>query len=83
MLGNAQYDVSDFEEEDMGIPRVMGDATMLPNGDVVLLNGGQVCVGLQPHAARSRCRQHHVLSFGWGVLLAHTTPYGIVSLTDG
>ncbi|KAL6756608.1 hypothetical protein V8C86DRAFT_2646145 [Haematococcus lacustris] len=27
--------------EDMGIPRVMGDATLLPNGDVVLLNGGQ------------------------------------------
>lgn len=27
--------------EDSGIPRVMGDATMLPNGDVILLNGGQ------------------------------------------
>jgi hypothetical protein len=26
----------------MGIPRVMGDATLLPNGDVILLNGGQV-----------------------------------------
>mmetsp|Transcript_2810 Transcript_2810/g.4835 ORF Transcript_2810/g.4835 Transcript_2810/m.4835 type:complete len:655 (-) Transcript_2810:823-2787(-) len=28
-------------EEDMGIPRVMGDATLLPNGDVILLNGAQ------------------------------------------
>ena len=29
-------------EEAMGGPRVMGDATLLPNGKVILLNGAQV-----------------------------------------
>jgi hypothetical protein len=38
------YTFSQWVEEDSGIPRVMGDATLLPNGDIVLLNGGQVCI---------------------------------------
>ncbi len=37
-----RYTFSDWVEEDMSVPRVMGDATLLPNGDVVLLNGAQV-----------------------------------------
>ncbi len=37
-----QYEFSEWVEEDMGIPRVMGDSVLLPNGDVVLLNGAQV-----------------------------------------
>jgi hypothetical protein len=31
-----------WAEEEMGSPRVMGDATLLPNGMVVLLNGAEV-----------------------------------------
>ena len=33
---------SGWFEENMGGPRVMGDATVLPNGKVILLNGAQV-----------------------------------------
>lgn len=33
-----------WTEEDMGIPRVMGDAALLPNGDIIICNGDQVCV---------------------------------------
>ncbi len=36
------YSFSDWEEEDMGIPRMGGTATLLPNGDVVLNSGSQV-----------------------------------------
>jgi hypothetical protein len=38
----ATYSASAWSEEESGIPRVMGDATLLPNGDVILLNGAQV-----------------------------------------
>jgi hypothetical protein len=37
-----QYRFSSWTTEDMGYPRVMPDATLLPNGDVVLLSGAQV-----------------------------------------
>jgi hypothetical protein len=37
-----QYRFSSWTREDMGYPRVMPDATLLPNGDVVLLSGAQV-----------------------------------------
>ncbi len=40
--GEPVYTFSDWVEEDMGIARVGGDATLLPNGDVVIVNGGQV-----------------------------------------
>lgn len=35
------YTFSDWEMEDMGVPRVMGDAVTLPNGYVIVLNGAQ------------------------------------------
>lgn len=42
--GSWSYDFGvGWVREDMGVPRVMGDATLLPNGDVILLNGAQVC----------------------------------------
>lgn len=31
-----------WSTESNGIPRVMGDATLLPNGKIILLNGAQV-----------------------------------------
>jgi hypothetical protein len=37
------YSFSNWTTEDMGYPRVMPDATLLPNGDVVLTSGAQVC----------------------------------------
>jgi hypothetical protein len=44
-----------WEVEDMGIPRVGGDAILLPNGDVVVLNGMQVsCVRLYQLSAVSQ-----------------------------
>ena len=36
------YSFSGWQEESMGGPRVMGDATLLPNGQVVILNGARV-----------------------------------------
>ncbi len=40
----------------MGIPRVMGDATLLPNGDVVLLNGAQVRTAARTTGLSARTR---------------------------
>ena len=37
--GNYTYPDGGWQDEELGWPRVMGDATVLPNGDVVLLNG--------------------------------------------
>jgi hypothetical protein len=45
--GEPVYTFSEWVEEDMGIARVGGDATLLPNGDVVIVNGGQVSMGLR------------------------------------
>lgn len=39
---NGKYDISDWVEETMSSPRVMGDSILLPNGKVVILNGAQV-----------------------------------------
>jgi hypothetical protein len=36
------YSFGDWEEEDMGIPRVGGSATLLPNGDAIITGGAQV-----------------------------------------
>jgi hypothetical protein len=53
--------------EEMGISRVMGDATLLPNGDVILLNGAQVCASIpgRLHSA-AFANALHVLTEGPG-----------------
>jgi hypothetical protein len=44
--GQPVYEFGDWVKEDMGIPREGGDSTLLPNGDVVVLNGAQTgCSG--------------------------------------
>jgi hypothetical protein len=40
--GEWRYTFGDWVREDMLVARSGGDATLLPNGDVVLTNGGQV-----------------------------------------
>ena len=39
-----------WAEENMAAPRLMGDATLLPNGQVVILNGAKVrrCMRARP-----------------------------------
>jgi hypothetical protein len=51
--GTQLYGFSDWSAEKMGARRVMGDAVLLPNGNVVILNGAQV--GFLPHAAHTAC----------------------------
>ncbi len=36
------YSFSGWQQEDMGIPRVGGEAVLLPNGDVIQTGGCQV-----------------------------------------
>jgi hypothetical protein len=36
------YKFGTWEEEDMGIPRGGGSATLLPNGDAIITGGAQV-----------------------------------------
>jgi hypothetical protein len=38
---NVTYSFSTWEREDMGVRRVGGQATMLPNGDTMLTGGSQ------------------------------------------
>ena len=40
--GTQLYGFSDWELEKMGARRVMGDSVLLPNGNVIILNGAQV-----------------------------------------
>ncbi len=44
-----------WQDEILGWPRVMGDATVLPNGDVILLNGASQ-VGAQGQQQGRGCR---------------------------
>jgi hypothetical protein len=47
--GSYVYSYDGWQQEDMLVPRVGGDAVALPNGDVVLINGAQV------HKEAGRC----------------------------
>ncbi len=61
-----KYSFTDWTTEDLHMPRVMGDATILPNGDVVLLNGAQVC-DLYTHThthARARATKQYTCTLG-------------------
>lgn len=48
---NGKYDFSDWDIEDMGIPRVMGDAVLRPNGNTAVVNGDQSGWAAQPAPA--------------------------------
>ena len=59
-------------EEEMGSPRVMGDATLLPNGMIVLLNGAEVgsAVQTQFHRPAGCCWRH------FNITLIYNSPAG-------
>jgi hypothetical protein len=40
--GVHNYTLGPWVQEDMVLPRTMGDGTLLPCGDVIILNGAQV-----------------------------------------
>ena len=50
MLAPSHHALIRWEVEDMlGVPRVMGDSTLLPNGKVLLHGGAQVGGGVRVH----------------------------------
>jgi hypothetical protein len=57
---NVTYSFSSWVQEDMGVRRVGGQATMLPNGDTVLTGGSQ---GEAQHAALLACTLHALSNY--------------------